>query len=198
MYNKGWDWSHRYQCHRLCHAAMAERCAAESRDAPPLGRCRTFWRTQHCECFSVEKPLHRQLKPWMPKGLYFCRVCERFTVRKRWHNGRCLFHLFFPLPSRLVMRSNVELMGEIGYHGLGKTRRRQNGGIRWTHRSRRGGFGYKMWAKGFRNEAMDRMEARLRHPSDRHNNKRYELRQLPPRMIDTKEVRDSHARHWQS
>ena len=29
----------------------------------------------------------------MPKGLYYCGTCERFTRRKRGHKGRCKYSI---------------------------------------------------------------------------------------------------------
>jgi hypothetical protein len=63
----------------------------------------------------------------------------------------------------------------------------------WTHRSRKGGFGWKMWRKWFTNTAMNSMEKRLRLGDTRHENKRYALRPIKPRAVDSKEVRNNHA-----
>lgn len=86
-----------------------------------------------------------------------------------------------------------------GYHGKGKPRKRQE--MFWTHRKGRGAFGYRIWKKWFNNNAMNRLEGRLRDEG-RLNDKRgggkgrYELRKLGARGIDSKEARDSRGYPW--
>jgi hypothetical protein len=94
----------------------------------------------------------------MPRGLHYCNECNLFTRRKKTHKGRC-------------------------YHGRPKPRVYE--GHNWTHRSRKGAFGEKLWKKWFNNAAMDKFERRLRAPEGRKVNERYGLRVLKGRNVDS-------------
>jgi hypothetical protein len=90
-----------------------------------------------------------------------------FTRRKRNHKGRC-------------------------YHGRPKPRVYE--GHNWTHRSRHGAFGRKLWKKWFNNAAMDKLEKRLRAPQGgREGNSRYGLRSLQGKEVDSLMSRHNNA-----
>lgn len=157
---------HRQECHNLCWAESNKRREAEGLSPCPLKRCRTRrYGVDHCECFSRKYKLHSRLRNWMPKSLNYCGQCNKFTKRKRQHKGRC-------------------------YHGQSKLR--QYEGNFWTHRSRGGAFGRKLWKKWFNSRAMNRLEGRLRDENAaRSGTASYELRKLKPKKVDTHEVRGS-------
>jgi hypothetical protein len=102
-----------------------------------------------------------------------------FTKRKKQHNGRCKFRV--GLFKRLLISE--------GYHGLPKQRRYE--GNYWTHTSRGGAFGRKVWKKWFNNRAMNRLEARLRQDREnqRKGSNRYSLRKLEPKPVNSRVVR---------
>jgi hypothetical protein len=82
----------------------------------------------------------------------------------------------------------------IGYHGKAKVRKYE--GNYWTHTSRGGAFGRKIWKRWFNNRAMNNLEIRLsteRPEQQRKGSERYAMRTLEAKEEDTKEVRDSHA-----
>ncbi|KAF8859529.1 hypothetical protein BDZ45DRAFT_725269 [Acephala macrosclerotiorum] len=166
----GSRWCHRRECHKLSYEATKRRNESMGRTTPPMKtKCRTRYGTDHCECFTRRARLHFRLKSWMPKDLNYCGHCEKFTVRKRGHNGRC-------------------------YHGAPKPRRSHD--HYWTHTSRGGAFGRKIWKKWFNNRAMNRMEARLQKQiqvEQRKGSERYSLRQLEAKAVNTKVDRDSKA-----
>ncbi|KAH8783762.1 hypothetical protein BGZ57DRAFT_885390 [Hyaloscypha finlandica] len=158
-------WPHRHECHKASYEAICKRNAKLGRSTPEMKRkCRTGWSSNHCECYSRQMRLHRRIKSWMPSSLHYCGECEMFTKRKKQHNGRC-------------------------YHGLPKQRRYE--GHYWTHTSRGGAFGRKIWKKWFNNRAMNRLEARLRQDREnqRKGSNRYSLRKLEPKPVNTKVVR---------
>lgn len=74
-----------------------------------------------------------------------------------------------------------------GFHGASRERRRPTNF--WTHRSRRGAFGRKLWKKWVRNSEMDLYEHRLRTQYERKGTSRYDLRTWVPREVDTTEIR---------
>lgn len=128
-----------------------------------LGQCKTrYWHSLHCECFVPR--LHNQLDSWMKSGLSpgdwrFCSHCEKYTLRKKWHNGRC-------------------------YHGKSKPRKRQR--EFWT--VRKGWHDYRKrrtnMKVGLKNVAMDRLEKRVREGKEKESrggSTRYTLRSLRPR-----------------
>lgn len=78
--------------------------------------------------------------------------------------------------------------GNVGYHGRTKPQTRNE--TFWTHRSRRGAFGRKLWKKWFNNRAMNHYESRLRLPGVRKGLKRYDLRTVVPKDVDTRLERD--------
>jgi len=82
--------------------------------------------------------------------------------------------------------------GFAGYHGKPKARSAPNNF--WTHRSRRGGFGRKLWKKWFSDQSMNRWEARLRSaaaPEKRAagGNLRYDFRELRAKEVNTRPMR---------
>ncbi|PSS25830.1 hypothetical protein M430DRAFT_33397 [Amorphotheca resinae ATCC 22711] len=163
---------HRAECHRLCYEEMVKRRRARGWSAPPLRGCRTSRWTAHCECFSRSAVLHRRLRTWVPKGLRYCSTCETFTERKAWRKGRCNHGL----PRWSINNYNCRRKGNF-----------------WTHRPRKGAFGQKLWKKWFNNNAMNSLEQRLSQPpTERNGNKRYALRTLQPKDIDTRRERKSH------
>jgi hypothetical protein len=85
------------------------------------------------------------------------------------------------------------LLTRKGYHGRPKERRYE--GHYWTHTSRGGAFGRKIWNKWFNNRAMNRLEARLRQEreNERKGSERYLLRKLEPKAVNSKVARDSKA-----
>ncbi|KAH6717022.1 hypothetical protein DL95DRAFT_450980 [Leptodontidium sp. 2 PMI_412] len=161
-------WTHRQKCHKLSYDAICARNKQLGKPTPEMKKkCRTRWSSHHCECFTRRMRLHLRLKSWMPRGLNYCGTCAKFTKRKRSHNGRC-------------------------YHGQPKERK--SGNHFWTHTSRGGAFGRKIWKKWFNNRAMNKLEARLaseRQAVQRNGSQRYSLRRLEPMDVDTTEVRDS-------
>jgi len=173
-------WPHRHECHKASYEAICKRNAKLGRSTPEMKRkCRTGWSSNHCECYSRQMRLHRRIKSWMPSSLHYCGECEMFTKRKKQHNGRCKFRV--DLFKRLLISK--------GYHGLPKQRRYE--GHYWTHTSRGGAFGRKIWKKWFNNRAMNRLEARLRQDREnqRKGSNRYSLRKLEPKLVNTKVVR---------
>ena len=142
--------------------------------------------------------LYQRLRTWAPRGLNYCGTCRMWTKRKRGHGGRCEYAFFAAsaIPEKLIAN------GKQGYHGSPKPRNIQRGGNLWTHRSRRGAFGYKLWKKWFNNAAFERMELRLRtDPEDdqifkKRGNERYDLRRLKSRDVSTSEERNSQARWY--
>lgn len=82
---------------------------------------------------------------------------------------------------------------EAGYHGKPKPRKCESNF--WTHRSRRGAFGRKLWKKWFNNQAMNKLELRLAKGdySKRKGTERYEMRRLDAKKINTREIRDNHS-----
>jgi len=79
-----------------------------------------------------------------------------------------------------------------GYHGQPKVR--QSKSHFWTHTSRGGAFGRKVWKLWFNNRAMNKLERRLALETtalERKGSDRYSLRQLHPMDLDTRDVRDS-------
>ncbi|KUJ17036.1 uncharacterized protein LY89DRAFT_685011 [Mollisia scopiformis] len=167
---KDWQsrWTHRRDCHKLSYEAAHKRNQALGRSTPEMkAKCRTSYGSDHCECFTRRSRLHFRLKSWMPSGMNYCGHCERFTVRKRGHNGRC-------------------------YHGSPKPRKFE--GHYWTHTSRGGAFGRKIWKKWFNNRAMNRLETRLQKQilvDERKGSDRYSLRQLEAKTVDTRVDRDN-------
>ncbi|CZT03777.1 uncharacterized protein RAG0_10427 [Rhynchosporium agropyri] len=163
-------WSHRRECHDLTYEATCVAAKNLGMTTPGMKKkCRMTQASHHCECFSRTVKLHRRLKSWMPQDLKYCGSCEKFTKRKRSHKGRC-------------------------YHGIPK--QRQSKRNYWSHTSRNGAFGRKIWKKWFNNRAMNQLEARLaseRQAVARHGSQRYSLRTLKPMDIDTIEVRDSRS-----
>ncbi|KAL2061902.1 hypothetical protein VTL71DRAFT_7280 [Oculimacula yallundae] len=163
-------WTHRQECHKLTYEAVCARNKQLGRSTPEMKRkCRTRYSSHHCECYSRRMRLHLRLKSWMPKGLNYCGTCEKFTKRKKSHNGRC-------------------------YHG--KPKQRQSKSNFWTHTSRNGAFGRKIWKKWFNNRAMNQLEARLaseRQTVQRNGSQRYSMRALKAMDVDTVEVRDSRS-----
>lgn len=129
----------------------------------------------------------------MPRGLNYCGTCAKFTKRKRSHNGRCESGISFS--GYWLWFSNllkVVCLCLPGYHGQPKERK--SGNHFWTHTSRGGAFGRKIWKKWFNNRAMNKLEARLaseRQAVQRNGSQRYYLRRLEPMDVDTTEVRDS-------
>jgi hypothetical protein len=116
----------------------------------------------------------------MPKGLRYCGNCGSFTRRKKQHHGRCKY----------LRRHFEAIANEVGYHGQPK--KRVYKGNFWTHSSRKGAFGRKIWKKWFNNAAMNRLEARLgKEIPARKGNDRYEMRSLAPKMVNTRASRDS-------
>ena len=82
----------------------------------------------------------------------------------------------------------------VGYHGKAKVRKYE--GNYWTHTSRGGAFGRKIWKRWFNNRAMNNLEVRLsteRPEQQRKGSERYAMRTLEAKEVDTQEVRDSHA-----
>ena len=83
-----------------------------------------------------------------------------------------------------------------GYHGRPKVRKFE--GHYWTHTSRGGAFGRKLWKKWFNNRAMNRLEARLRQ--DRENrgkgSETYSLRKLESKVVNSRVARDSKSSVW--
>lgn len=183
--SKDWSarWAHRRDCHKLSYEAVKARNESKGRSTPAMNRrCRTRYGTEHCECFTRRNRLHFRLKSWMPKGLNYCGHCEKFTLRKRGHNGRCMIYLDLWL-------ENADFLG---YHGAPKPRKCES--KYWTHTSRNGAFGRKIWKKWFNNNAMNRLEARLQEhipENDRGGSKRYSMRYLEAKQVDTKVARDN-------
>jgi hypothetical protein len=177
-------WSHRNECHKASYEAVCKRNAKLGRSTPEMKRkCRTRWSSSHCECYTKHMRLHRRIKSFMPRSLHYCGECEMFTKRKKQHNGRC----------KLVFKVFKGLLTSEGYHGRPKERRYE--GHYWTHTSRGGAFGRKIWKKWFNNRAMNRLEARLRQDREnqRKGSERYSLRKLEPREVNSKVARDSKA-----
>lgn len=82
------------------------------------------------------------------------------------------------------------LLMKIGYHGHHKPRGSEP--KFWTHRSRKGAFGRKLWKKWFNNAAMNRFENRLNEPNSvRKGSERYEMRRLGPKSVNTRESRQA-------
>ncbi|KAH8659198.1 hypothetical protein BGZ60DRAFT_414798 [Tricladium varicosporioides] len=167
------SWSARYthsiHCHALSHAETLKLHPTISQTP---GRCRTRYLASqgHCQCYLQRTKLHRRLRSWVPSKLKYCSTCDMFTKRKRGHKGRC-------------------------YHGLPKPRVYE--GNYWTHRPRRGAFGRKLWKKWFNNAAMNKFEGRLRKGiAGRESNKRYELRRLEGREVDSSAARDTEPSRW--
>lgn len=185
-------WLHRQKCHKRSYAAMCERNESVGRKRPEMkSRCRTRWAADHCECYTRRMRLHLRLKDWMPKGINYCGACGKFTTRKRGHQGRCT-----QLPSSEPTFSGLEQLFAdeviVGYHG--KRKERTSKPKFWTHTSRGGAFGRKIWKKWFNNRAMNRLERRLasqRAENERSGSQRYGLRKLEGVVVDTKKARDS-------
>jgi hypothetical protein len=81
-------WKHRQECHQLCFIKCNNRKKAAGLQPLELKKCRTSAQS-HCECFMRKLKLHSRLRAWVPAGLNYCRQCNMFTRRKKWHNGRC-------------------------------------------------------------------------------------------------------------
>jgi len=177
-------WSHKMECHKASYEAACKRNAELGRSTPEMKKkCRTGWSSKHCECYTRHMRLHRRIKSWMPRNLHYCGTCEMFTERKKQHNGRC--ELF-------MCKFDLLLTGE-GYHGRPKQRIYE--GHYWTHTSRGGAFGRKIWKKWFNNRAMNRLEARIRQyqENQRKGCERYSMRKLKPKAVNSKVARDSKA-----
>lgn len=184
-------WKHRQECHKLSYEAVCTRNKQLGRSTPEMKKCRTGWSSHHCECFTRRMRLHFRLASWMPKGLNYCGTCAKFTRRKKSHHGRCELATF--LISKILFRWS-HLLKMLGYHGKSKVRK--SGNHFWSHTSRGGAFGPKIWKKWFNNRAMNRLEARLaseRQTVQRNGSQRYSLRRLEAVDVDTQEVRDSKA-----
>lgn len=86
-------WSVRYEHMQACHRESWEAYCAHQRATfqpePALKKCMSKKWYAHCECFTRRGRLHNRLRSWMPKSLNYCGVCEKFTKRKKSHNGRC-------------------------------------------------------------------------------------------------------------
>ncbi|TVY87317.1 hypothetical protein LAWI1_G006953, partial [Lachnellula willkommii] len=123
----GYNW-----CHVSSYQAALTRTREAGLPAPRNRRTCTARRWtathSHCECFEGTGELWWRLRGWMPEGLRYCGECGMFTVRKRGHRGVC-------------------------YHGNPKPRSYK--GNLWTHRSRNGAFGPKLWKMWVNNAAMD-------------------------------------------
>lgn len=81
-----------------------------------------------------------------------------------------------------------------GYHGKAKPRISKPNF--WTHTSRNGAFGRKIWKKWFNNQAMNRMESRLNRAPDvrpRAGSARYEMRRIEATKVDTRVARDNQS-----
>lgn len=170
-----WRNKHRRECHRLCWKESNRRLEANGLASRPLKKCRTNrFGSDHCDCFSQKYRLYNRLRSWTPKALKFCGHCDKFTRRKRQHNGRCE-HL--PPWSGMSITNHLIMLG---YHGYGKPRTYQ--GNYWTYNARRGGFGRKLWRKWFTNRAMQRLENRLENGlTERDRGTRYSLREIKAR-----------------
>jgi hypothetical protein len=114
-------WSHRRDCHKLSYEAIRLRNDSIGRSTPAMNRkCRTRYATHHCECFTRRNRLHFRLKSWMPSGMNYCGHCEKFTVRKRGHNGRCklIAHLgekVLTIQAIMVLRNLGRLKANTGH-----------------------------------------------------------------------------------
>lgn len=97
--------------------------------------------------------------------------------------------------SYFMWKFDLLLTGE-GYHGRPKQRIYE--GHYWTHTSRGGAFGRKIWKKWFNNRAMNRLEARIRQDQEnqRKGCERYSMRKLKPKAVNSKVARDSKAYIW--
>ena len=83
-------WQHRMECHKASYEAVCKRNTESGRTTPEMKqKCRTRWASHHCECYTRHTKLHRRIKCWMPRNLNYCGECEKFTKRKKQHNGRC-------------------------------------------------------------------------------------------------------------
>jgi hypothetical protein len=188
--SNGWAcrYQHRLECHKHSYATFFFRNMQEGKPTPPMKpKCRTNWRSLHCECYTKRTKLHYRLAAWMPKGLRYCGTCRKFTKRKAQHRGRCkLSNSPFT-----VCFSSANLQTLSGYHGKPKVRISKPN--YWTHTSRNGAFGRKIWKKWFNNQAWNRMERRLNNTSyyGRAGTDRYEMRRIERKRVDTKEARDN-------
>lgn len=173
-------WSHRNECHKASYEAVCRRNAELGRSTPDMKKkCRTRWSSNHCECYTRHTRLHRRIKSWMPRSLHYCGECEMFTKRKKQHNGRC----------KSTFKVLERLLTSEGYHGRPKQRKYE--GHYWTHTSRGGAFGRKIWKKWFNNRAMNRLESRLRQDreNERKGSERYSMRKLQPKVVNSRVVR---------
>jgi hypothetical protein len=181
-------WQHRNECHKASYEAFCKMNAELGRSTSAMNRkCRTRWSSSHCECYTRNMRLHRRLKSWMPRNLNYCGECEMFTKRKKQHNGRCESYYLKGLERFLTAE---------GYHGRPKERKFQSNF--WTHTSRGGAFGRKIWRKWFNNRAMNRLEARLRQEreSQRKGSDRYSLRKLESKAVNSEVARDNKSVTW--
>ena len=173
----------RQECHDTSFAKAAKRNEQSGNPPPKPRKCKTNRWKPHCECFSGKSKLHQRLKTWMPRGLNYCGQCHMFTRRKRSHNGRCRS----TCPWRLQKKHL--LIWVKGFHGRPKPRRQEP--KYWTHYSRRGAFGRKLWKKWFNNAHMNAFEKKLGMQRGRDGTNRYSLRTLKPKEVDTREIRYS-------
>jgi hypothetical protein len=84
-------YSHRQKCHAESYKAFCELQRAQGKPEPENKKCRTQRWSAHCECFTKKGKLHTQLRSWMPKELLYCGGCDKFTKRKKSHNGKCKY-----------------------------------------------------------------------------------------------------------
>ncbi|KAH7364709.1 hypothetical protein BKA65DRAFT_388263 [Rhexocercosporidium sp. MPI-PUGE-AT-0058] len=157
-----------HQCHAESYAGLVERNKLSGKATRPMKpKCRTAaWMRQHCECYTRENTLHIRLRSWFPQDLRYCGTCEKFTVRKKGHAGRC-------------------------YHGRAKPRSNIKGNL-WT-RTRRRGYRDGLWKMWFNNQAWNKWESRLREGYERKGTERYGLRPIRGVAIDTRDERDNRS-----
>ncbi|KAF7926034.1 uncharacterized protein EAE97_010334 [Botrytis byssoidea] len=153
---------------QLCHDRSLHymNILRAAENLPPLTRkkCQGQYWSNHCECFSRTKMLHKQLQPWMPQGVKYCSECRVFTKRRKSKKFRCTHGRKKQYNHNAHITSNL-----------------------WTNHKGRGGYYHKLWKKWFNNSAFDKMEDRLRH-GRRESNPRYNLRKeyMPrARYLDT-------------
>lgn len=165
--------THKQHCHIASYNGHKARNDLLGKSTAPLrAKCRTGWQSKHCECFTRYQKLYVRLREWMPKGLRYCGQCQKFTRRKKGQEGRC-------------------------YHGRPKPRKSTC--KFWTHTSRHGAFGRKIWKKWFNNCAMNKMEGRLRRErasAARKGTQRYAMRALRGIDVNTRILRDSRTSYW--
>lgn len=81
---------HRKDCHDRSFAEALRRKEQSGLPLPKQRKCRTNRWATHCECFSGRSRLHQRLRTWFPRGLNYCGQCDKYTRRKKSHNGRCM------------------------------------------------------------------------------------------------------------